>query len=167
MFKELCSQLAIKHNMSTAYHPQTDGQSEHTNQSVETILRVFCNQAQDNWREWLPVVQYILNARPSATTKQTPYDLWMGAVPRTHQPIHPSSLAQFEGRKQQFFQARKQAHDAIKAAQELLQKETKFQAYQKGDQVWLEGKNLRTTHPTHKLRDKHWLEITLLVLTKL
>jgi hypothetical protein len=79
MFKELCDQLAIKHNMSTAYHPQTDGQSERTNQSVETILRVFCNQAQDNWREWLPVVQYILNARPSATTKQTPYESMDGS----------------------------------------------------------------------------------------
>jgi hypothetical protein len=41
--------LAIVHNMSTAYHPQTDGQSERTNQSVETILCIFCNQAQDNW----------------------------------------------------------------------------------------------------------------------
>jgi hypothetical protein len=94
---------------------------------------VFCNQAQDNWREWLLVVQYILNARPSATTKQTPYDLWMGAIPRTHQLICPSSLAQFEGHKQWFFQARKQAHDAINVAQELLQKGTKFQAYKEGD----------------------------------
>jgi hypothetical protein len=41
MFKELCNQLAIVHNMSTAYHPQTDGQSERTNQNVETILRIF------------------------------------------------------------------------------------------------------------------------------
>jgi hypothetical protein len=70
--------------MSTAYHPQTDGQSERTNQTVETILRLYCNQEQDNWREWLPVVQYIINSRPSTTTKQSPYELWMGFVPRTH-----------------------------------------------------------------------------------
>src|ERR1700730_13170266 len=156
MFKELCDQLAIKHNMSTAYHPQTDGQSERTNQNVETILRIFCNQAQDNWREWLPVVQYILNARPSAMTKQSPYELWMGTVPRTHQPARPSKLVQFEGRKQQLFQARKEANDAILAAQELLRRKAKYHEYEKGDRVWLEGRNLRTTHPTHKLRDKRF-----------
>ena len=37
-FKELCAQLEIKQNMSSVYHPQTDGQSERTNQMVETIL---------------------------------------------------------------------------------------------------------------------------------
>src|SRR3984893_7298947 len=156
MFKELCDQLAIKHNMSMAYHPQTDGQLERTNQSMETILKIFCNQAQDNWREWLPVVQYILNARPSATTKQSPYELWMGAVPRTPQSTRPSKLVQFEGRKQQLFRARKEANEAILAAQEILRKKTTYHKYETGDRVWLEGKNLRTTHPTHKLRDKRF-----------
>jgi transposase InsO family protein len=54
-FKELCAQLEIKQNMSSAYHPQTDGQSERTNQMVETILRIFCNHQQDNWADWLKV----------------------------------------------------------------------------------------------------------------
>jgi transposase InsO family protein len=106
LFKELCKQLAIDQNMSTTYHPQTDGQSEQTNQTVETILRLYCNQEQDNWREWLPVVQYIINSRPSATTKQSPYELWMGFVPRTHQPTCPSKLPHFEKRKQELLQAR-------------------------------------------------------------
>jgi hypothetical protein len=156
LFRELCDQLAIKHNMSTAYHPQTDGQSEWTNQNVETVLRIFCNHAQDNWREWLPIVQYILNSRPSATTKFSPYELWMGKVPATHQPERPSKLAHFEGRKMQMLQARKQAHDAILAAQTLLAKKTNYHKYQKGDEVWLEARNLKTTHPTHKLRDKRF-----------
>src|SRR5579863_2557505 len=42
-FKELCAQLGIKQNLSTVYHPQTDGQSEKTNQHVETALRIYCN----------------------------------------------------------------------------------------------------------------------------
>jgi hypothetical protein len=51
---------------------------------------------------------------------------------------------------------RKQAHDAILAAQTLLGKGTNYHKYQKGDEVWLEVRNLKTTHPTHKLRDKHF-----------
>jgi hypothetical protein len=80
-FKELCSQLEIKQNLSSAYHPQTDGQSEKTNQHVETGLRIFCNFQQDNWVHYVPMIQYAINAHPSATTKQTPYELWMGYTP--------------------------------------------------------------------------------------
>src|SRR5579863_6083626 len=72
-FKELCAQLGIKQNLSTAYHPQTDGQSEKTNQHVETALRIYCNHQQDNCAKVLPIVQYAINARTSATTKQAPY----------------------------------------------------------------------------------------------
>jgi hypothetical protein len=156
LFKELCKQLAIDQNMSTAYHPQTDGQSERTNQTVETILRLYCNQEQDNWREWLPVVQYIINSRPSATTKQSPYELWMGFVPRTHQPVRPSKLPHFEKRKQELLHAREAAQEAIRHAQDLLRKETKFRQYKKGEKVWLEGRNIKTTHPTTKLREKRF-----------
>ena len=57
-FKELCRALGIDQNMSTAYHPQTDGQSKRTNQTMEGLLRIFCNHQADNWAEWLAVVQY-------------------------------------------------------------------------------------------------------------
>jgi hypothetical protein len=43
IFKEICNLLEIKQNISSAYHPQTDGQSERTNQTVKTVLRIFCN----------------------------------------------------------------------------------------------------------------------------
>ena len=86
LFKELCQQLGIWQNLSSAYHPQTDGESERTNQSVEVALRIFCNYWQDDWAEWLPVVQYQMNSHELGTTKQTPFDVWMGYIPRAHQP---------------------------------------------------------------------------------
>ena len=53
--KELASLLGIKLTPSTAYHPQTDGQTEHVNQEIETYLCVFINHRQDDWADWLPV----------------------------------------------------------------------------------------------------------------
>ena len=70
-----------------AYHLQTDGQSERTNQTMEGLLRIFCNRQANDWAEWLPVVQYIINSRPSSTTKKVPYELWMGHIPRAHQAV--------------------------------------------------------------------------------
>jgi len=43
LFQEICRQLGIQQNMSLAYHPKTDGQSEQTNQTMETALRIFGN----------------------------------------------------------------------------------------------------------------------------
>jgi hypothetical protein len=83
---ELCRLLDIKQNISTAYHPQTDGASEHTNQSLEQYLRLFCGTQQNHWHAWLPLAQYTKNSWPSATTKKAPYDLLIGYTPRIHQP---------------------------------------------------------------------------------
>jgi hypothetical protein len=150
--KEVCAQLEIKQNISTAYHPQTDGQSEKTNQHVETALRIFCNHQQNDWAEFLPMVQYMLNARVSETTKKAPFELWMGYIPRAHQPERASALPRIEWHEERFKEARRQAQEAMKTAQHLWSQEGTFQPYQKDDQVWLEAKNLKTTHPTTKLR---------------
>jgi transposase InsO family protein len=84
--KEVCAQLRIKQNVSTAYHPQTDGQLEKMNQHMETMLRIFCNYQQTDWAEYLPMIQYMINARVSETMKKMLFELWMGYVSRAHQP---------------------------------------------------------------------------------
>jgi len=84
--KDICRILGIKQNISTAYHPQTDGQSERTNQSLEQYLRLFCAQDQHQWNRWLPIAQYMHNSWPSSTTKKTPFELILGYTPQAHQP---------------------------------------------------------------------------------
>jgi len=79
--KELCRLLNIRQNISTAYHSQTDGASEHTNQTLEQYLRLFCGMQQNNWHTWLPLAQYTKNSWPSATTKKAPFELLMGYMP--------------------------------------------------------------------------------------
>src|SRR6266850_8173095 len=101
-------------NISTAYHPQMDGQSEKTNQHIETALQIHCNYQQNDWAHWLPIVQYAINARPSATTKQAPYELWMGFIPRAHQAERSSKVPTIELRREQIREARKQALEVMK-----------------------------------------------------
>ena len=45
----MCYYLAIKRRFSTAFHPQTDGQTERMNQTVESYLRCYVNYTQDDW----------------------------------------------------------------------------------------------------------------------
>jgi hypothetical protein len=87
VFQEICDLLKIRQNIASAYHPQMDGQSEKTNQHMETALQIFGNFQQDNWSDWLPVILSQLNLRVSSATKQIPYETWMGFLPKAHQPL--------------------------------------------------------------------------------
>jgi hypothetical protein len=49
IIQELFHILSITHNHSTAYHPQTDGQSERANQKLEQYIRIFTDYYQKNW----------------------------------------------------------------------------------------------------------------------
>jgi hypothetical protein len=81
----LCCLLGIKQNISMAYHPQTDGQSERTNQSLETYLRLYCDTQQQEWSKLLPLAQYVRNSWPNATTKQVPFNTILGyTIPLQH-----------------------------------------------------------------------------------
>ena len=55
--RELCNILEIKQNMSTAYHPCTDGQSKQTNQWLEQYLCFWTNECQDNWVAYPPIAE--------------------------------------------------------------------------------------------------------------
>jgi hypothetical protein len=57
----LMEHLGVKHKMSTAYHPQTDGQTERLNQTLEQYLRCYVNDRQDNWIALLPLAQIAYN----------------------------------------------------------------------------------------------------------
>jgi hypothetical protein len=80
----LCAKLGIKQNLSTAYHPKMDGQSERTNQWLEQYLRIFGNYSQNDWANWLPLAQYIHNSWMNDTTKQSPFNLLIGGLSVSH-----------------------------------------------------------------------------------
>jgi len=60
-WESLCKLLGIKRKRSTAYHPQTDGQTERTNQMLEGYLRNFVNYDQDDWDQLLPLAEFADN----------------------------------------------------------------------------------------------------------
>ena len=59
--KDLYQLLGIEGNPSIAYHPQTNGQTEHINQEIEQYLRVYVNFKQNDWLEWLSTVEFSYN----------------------------------------------------------------------------------------------------------
>jgi hypothetical protein len=148
--RELCKVLGISQNISTAYHPRTDGQSERTNQWVETFLRFVTNYKQDDWAAYLPMAQFAHNNWPSDTTRKSPFFLLMGYNPRADWNHATTPLPQVTLRLEQLKEARDQARNLMIKAQKSWVKHKDTPKYKEGDLVWLEGKNLRLNQPTPK-----------------
>ena len=76
--KELYHLLGIELASSTAYHPQTDGQTERVNQELEQYLRTFVGERQDDWYTLLPLAEFSYNNHVHSSTQQTPFLLDTG-----------------------------------------------------------------------------------------
>jgi hypothetical protein len=149
--KALAQQLGIKQNMSLAFHPQTDGLSERTNQWVEQYLCLTINSAQTDWSNWLGIATMVHNNHKNATINITPSEALLGYTPCLHPMDPPPSLNQHvEDRKQTALKRRAQAIEAInRTARQMPPPQ-----FQTGQEVWLEAKNLQLPFQTPKLAPK-------------
>nr|XP_013765132.1 PREDICTED: uncharacterized protein LOC102195377 [Pundamilia nyererei] len=76
------SMLNIKHAVSSAYHPQTNGQDERTNQNIKRALRKYVNQNHDDWDVHLAAVVYGINTAKQHSTRHSPYFMLFHRHPR-------------------------------------------------------------------------------------
>ena len=73
LWKETTKQLQIERKISTAFHPQTDGQTERTNAILEQYLPAYVNYQQDKWTELLPLAEFAYNNSKQEMIKHTPF----------------------------------------------------------------------------------------------
>jgi RNase H-like domain found in reverse transcriptase/Reverse transcriptase (RNA-dependent DNA polymerase)/Integrase zinc binding domain/Chromo (CHRromatin Organisation MOdifier) domain len=154
--------LGVQQNPSTAYHPQTDGQTERMNQEVEQFLRVFVNHQQDDWKDWLAIAEFTHNNSVHSATGTTPFMLNVGQHPWTGQDtrreVRNESALEFAGRMKRI---RENAQASMRQAAERMKRNFDRHArpahtYEEGNLVYLEATNLKTDRPTRKLDDKRF-----------
>jgi len=86
-WKVFLATLGIKPRMSTAFHPQTDGQTERVNQTIEAYLRPFVNQEMTDWVELLPIAEYAYNKSVTSATGISPFFANYGRHPERLNPL--------------------------------------------------------------------------------
>ena len=166
----LCKKLNINPKFSTSFHPQTDGQTERTNQTLETYLRSYVNYLQNDWADLLPLAEFAYNNASSATTKHSPFFANYGFHPRFNM------LSVAPSRDPDSFSVEehsKRIQDTHQTLQKNILKAQEYQAryynakhkpmtYAVGDKVWLLTKNIQTIRPTKKLDHKKLGPYTIL-----
>ena len=80
-WKTLCERWGIKQAMSSAHHPQTDGQTERVNRMLEEYLRHYISPMQDDWDEFLPMAEFALNDSYKSSIVMTPFYMTYGCHP--------------------------------------------------------------------------------------
>jgi len=149
LMKELNGMLGIKSKLSTAFHSQTDGQTERVNQELEQYLRMFIDHRQEQWPEWLGTAEFTYNNKAHSSTRTLPFKANYRQDPKMG----------FKGRRkgkyagaEKFIEKMKEIQEEAKAAlgkaQEDMRKyadrkRSDVEEYKVGDLVMLSTKDLK------------------------
>ena len=149
-WREFSRRLGMKPRYSTAFHPQTDGQTERTNRVIEEVLRHFIDGEHKNWEELLPLTAFAMNNAKSSSTGETPFYLNTGTHPLTPNTM---GISPIEGKIptldvifQDMHMTLNRVKELLKAAQDRQKTYADLKrqphTFGKGDEVLLSTKNL-------------------------
>ena len=159
-WRDLMRQLRTKLNMSSAYHPQTDGQTERTHRTIEQILRGFIHAQHHDWLHVLPLAEFCYNNSVHSATKFSPFEALYG-----FNPISPPDLIASPPSPINIAQRIRDIHDLIveelKIADVYMKHDTANRSdpkivFKEGERVWLSTEHLRLhNQPSKKFQQKY------------
>ena len=145
--KKLNKMLGIETKLLMAYYPQTDGQTERTNQELEQYLRIYINHRQNNWSEWLATAEFAFNNKVHIVTKTSPFQVNYGRELRMGFDIRKKGKNE---KVEEFVKEMKERHEEARVALVKSQEEMKRQSdrnrkeaeeYRVGDKVLISTKD--------------------------
>jgi len=160
-WKEFLRLSGIRPRMSTAFHPQTDGQTEWFNQTIEAYLWAFIGKEQDDWVRLLPMAEFAYNNSTTMGNGMSPfyanYGFHPAAMdPTSTEPRNPASQVYAHRMHAVHDESRKGLEDALERMCQYTDPARKEPpAYQVGDLVMLNGCNIKTRRPSKKLDHKN------------
>jgi hypothetical protein len=163
--RRLLELLDVKGNRSTAYHPESDGQTERVNQTLEQYLRIYCDFQQDDWYQLLPLAEFVYNNAKSASTGMSPFFANYGFHPRAAPKVrtepasyeHPAAETLADHLRNVHAELRVELEKAQQAYKRKFDRKAKpVPSFKVGDLVWLNRKNIETTRPSAKLDFKRF-----------
>ncbi|CAI5470588.1 unnamed protein product [Closterium sp. Yama58-4] len=158
-WKELMGLLGTKLAMSSAYHPQTDGQTERLNQVVEQLLRTACKDDISHWDTQLPTLEFAYNNASHAATGKTSFFLCYERELLTPQqpttPAHVQAAHDFVTTMQQLWEKTQRRLTTMQNSQkQYADRQRRDHSVAVRDQVLLDTRNLNLSHLPSKLRPR-------------
>ncbi|KAJ1038012.1 hypothetical protein NDA10_005682 [Ustilago hordei] len=157
-WKAFAEQMGVKHSLSMAYHPQTDGQTERVNQVVKQYLRMYCNYEQNDWADLLDTAAFVYNNTVHNSIGVSPFFACYGWNPKTHPDIpqqlgvnDPSRFEYLMDGKEHCKYLQEQIREAQHRSVDQYNRKHKDIKFKVGDMVYINHRNWKTRRPTPKL----------------
>ena len=158
-FSSFLDSVGIKSLMSTSFHPETDGQSERANRTIEEMLRAYVNEKHDDWDLHLAPLELAYNNSKQASTRFTPFFMNYGRHPNlpgsllnpqaTNNPTTDDFLGTLAATMAAATQNLQKAVDRQARYANTHRRDLTFNL---GDQVWLSTENLKLPGPARKFQ---------------
>ena len=143
--------LGVKRRLSTAFHPQTDGQTERQNSTMEAYLRAFVNFEQNDWARLLLMAEFAYNNAKNASTGHTPFELNCGFHPRMsyEEDVDPRSQSKSADElsaelRELMIVCRENLYHAQELQKRAHNKRVKPRSYAPDEKIWLNSKYIKT-----------------------
>ncbi|KAK3556091.1 hypothetical protein QTP70_005249 [Hemibagrus guttatus] len=156
----LSARLGIGVNLSSGYHPQSNGQAERLNQEIGRFLRTYCSREQQHWSEFLPWAEYAQNSLIHSSTGLTPFQCLLGYQP----PLFPWSGEPSDvPAVKEWYRLSQEVWERVHVRLQRAVRRQRIQAdrrrrphpsYPVGPSVWLSTRNLCLKLPCRKLSPK-------------
>jgi len=150
--------LNLGKRLSTAFHPQTDGQTEKMNQTVEQYLRIYCNYQQDDWSNLLSLAEFSYNNARHASIDCSPFYANYGYNPQFNVDLRQFAKYPVPAAKEMAERLKNTHEDLTELIKMTQNQQAKYYdakhkrvEYKVGDKVWLLSQNVRTQRPSKKL----------------
>ena len=160
VWRAFCKGLGASVSLSSGYHPQTNGQTERMNQSVESALRCVAAKKPTSWSQFLPWVEYAVNSLVSSATGLSPFEASLGYQPPVfsaqESEVEVPSVQTHLDRCRRVWEITRAAllRATERARRGANRRRSTAPAYQPGQRVWLSTKDLPLQSSAKKLNPR-------------
>ena len=160
-FRSLANALDMRLHFTSGYHLEADGQTEHTNQTLEQFLRIYCNYQQSDWLQLLPLAEFVYNNTPSSTTGVSLFYANKGYHPKMQLQVENNAwIMEADSFVTDLRLVYNNLKRAIKDTQRRYQipadkRRTPVPKIEVGDCVFILARFIKSTWPTKKLSEKY------------
>ncbi|KAF8748827.1 hypothetical protein RHS01_10503 [Rhizoctonia solani] len=154
--RALYKRLGIDPHFSLAYHPQSDGQTERVNPSIEHFLRAYSGVNQRDWTKWLPMAEFAYNNAVHSSTGKTPFKALYGWEPTLTPSNVPTDVPEANDLAQTMENQWKEVESALRQSKSRMTagEEGSPLTFELGEEAWLDAKNINLKTLSPKLTEQ-------------